>query len=570
MPALFSTFRFTANDGTGDTLVYPVVRGLKRRWEREGDTRSYRIKLATALTFRKADYIYFRAIYDTGTCTEVSLLIENYCGGAWVTWFEGIVPIPEGNYNASFCEVKYNILPNDVYECANKSFDKGGNWLEYGDRYELKTYIGTIGTVTCSVGGAPFPGDPNLLWFCKGCWGTGYTNSQDPDPALAWRPISHTQHYYLSTFDAHTTWAREEASSVLSPPGQGWIHMIGTTWARPLSVGFPVITQKLIVGYPYETSFEAATINSAPISNARLLKDVLEGAVTDSGCAIDQVVSNFFNINPDGSAPTNDVYDFAADNYSDILFFQKSDIVRAFASNDATRFTITLKEFLNELKILNLFWAIVNDAGTIKFRIEHYTYFEGAAGQDLTTLEDGKYIVGLDSFKSDLPIPNFESFAYQESYRADFLVKRITYPVDCATVQGDERTASQLCADLDGLLENPDAGLEGFFLVATIKVATVYYLNTLGGNGNGAFAWKYVIPKLWADGRFHADATANVTGYVVNSVRKSKAQGPITIKFCCSDAFEASEQIGTQLGFGEVTSAEQDTELGTLKIELLQ
>jgi len=556
MPSLFDTYRFTANDGTGDTLVYPVVRGLKQKWERDGDSRSYRIKLSSQLVFRKDDYTYFRDIYDTGDCTEVSLLIENYCDGVWATWFEGIVPIPDGEYSSSFCEVKFSILPNDVYECASKSFDKGSNWLDYGTAVSIKTFLGTIETYSVTVV------DPSVLTQMHFAFTIlDIRTDPAPDATSQFRPINSTMVILPSQTKIITTMAREKITSVL-PPGLDWVLISGTTWARPVTIS-SITTQGIF-------KWDAQIVNPQPISNGRTLKAVLEGAVADTDCAIDSVVSNFFNINPDGSEPANGVYTFAADNYAQTLFYQKSDIVRASASNDATRFTISLKEFLNELKIFNLFWAIVDDAGTVKFRIEHYTYFQGTNGLNLTTLEGGKYIVGLDSFKSDAPIPNFESFAYQESYRPDFLVKRITYPPACATVQGDERTSSQLCCDVGGLLENPDAGLEGFMLLATYLSGSDYVLNAIGGNGNGAFAWKYVIPELWADGRFHADATANVPGYVVNSVRKSKKQGPVTIKFCCADAFEASELVNTQLGWGEVESAEQDTQLGTLKIELLQ
>jgi len=323
--------------------------------------------------------------------------------------------------------------------------------------------------------------------------------------------------------------------------------------------------------YLLEQQFEAQIVNSAPVSNGRALEGVLEAAVTAMDCDIDEVVSNFFNINPDGSEPANDVYTFAADNMASVFFFQKSDIVRASVSNDATRFTYSLKEFFEEIKILNLFWAITSAAGVNTLRIEHYTYFDGANGLDLTTLDSGRYIVGLDSFKTENEVPNFESFAYQESYREKFTTKRITYPAACATVEGDERTANQLCADFGGLIENQDAGLEGFFLLATLDIGGGEYLiNTLGGEANGAFAWENILPALWADGRFHADATANVTGYTVNSVRKTRAQGPITIKFCCDDVFEASELVQTQLGWGEVKSAEEDTERATLRLELLQ
>lgn len=579
MPFLLDTYRFTANDGVSDTTVTPLNSGLKRRWEREGNTRAYRVKLTTKLLFKGADYAYFRALYDAGDCTEVTLLIENYCGGAWVTWHEGVIPIFNGDYNASRCEVTFEVKPADVYECANKAFDVRENWLEYAEPATVKTLTGTIETITCHQSGVASPGapmapggGPYIMWFYKGCWGSGYTHLQDPDAALAWRPITHLQHYYLGgTFDVNTTWAREKVTSVGTPSGDGWINIGGTTWVRPVNVSNPKITTPIGGLELLEQQFEAQIVNSAPVSNGRKLSTLLEAVTAALDCDFDSIISNFFNINPDATNPSNTPYTYAADNFADVFFFQKSDIVRASASNDATRFTFSMREFVKEIELLNVYYAITYVAGVKTLRIEHYTYFNGANGTDLTTLDGGKYIVGLDSFKTESEVPNFESFAWQESYRPKFLIKRITYPPACATVQGNERTASQLCADFGGLVENPDAGLEGFFLMATLDIGGGEYLiNTLGGEANGAFAWENLLPALWADGRYHLDATANVTGYTVNSVAKTREQSQITIKFCCSDTFEASELVQTQLGWGEVKSAEQDTETGTLKLQLLQ
>jgi len=524
------------------------------------------------MVFKGADYDYFRTIYDTGDCTEVTLLIERYCGGVWANWYMGTLPIRDGEYNLSRCEVKFDILPADVYECANTSFSKKTNWLDYDVPVEAKTFIGAIETKTCNITEPSAPGAPTLLWFYKGCWGTGYTNSQDPDAALAWRPIFHQQNYFLGgSFKALTTWAREKATSVLSPQGGGWINISGTTWVRPINVLVPVITQVIIQGLPIETNFDAKPINSAPVSNGRLLSVVLQEAVADTGCPIDSVVSNFLNINPDATAPTNDAYDYATANFESVFFFQKSDIVRASATNDATRFEFTVKDFLDEIKVLNLFWAIVNDGGLFKLRIEHYTYFEGANGLNLVTLGGGKFIVGLDRFKTKESIPAFESFAWEESYRLKFLTQRIEYPANCVNAGSIDRSTKQLSTDFGGLVENNDAGLLGFFLMATEDIgAGEYIMNTLGGEANGAFAWENLLPALWANGRYHADATATVPGYLVETVRKTRQQGEITLQFPCSQAFEASELVNTQLGWGEVEDAEEDTERCTLTLNLLQ
>jgi hypothetical protein len=581
MPSLFNTFRFTANDGTGDQSLAPIARGLRRRWERDGDTRAYRVKLANKLLFKGADYTYFRDLYDAGNCTEVSFLIENYCGGSWVTWFEGTVPIFTGDYKSDRCTVEFEIKPADVYECANKAFDVRENWLDFATAITVLTSVdgSTLETITCtftdSFDPLIYPAD---FLFYKGCWGTGTNTDDVPDPALAWSPLTHIQDYNFltETYQLQTTWAREKKIAASMPPGNGWINLSGTTWVRPFTHQNSQYLRPPSWPPPdgffhYIMSYNAEQLNAAPVSNGRLLSAVLIAATAALDCDIDSVVSNLFNINPDATNPTNDVYTYATNNFESVFFFQKSDIVRATVSNDATRFTFSLREFLNEMKMFNVFHSITNVAGVKTLRIEHYTYWNGANGQDLTTLDGGKYIVGKDDFKTDAEVPNFESFAYQESYRPKFLTKRITYPPACATTQGDERTASQLCCDFGGLIENPDAGLTGFFLLATLDIGGGEYLiNTLGGEANGAFAWENILPALWADGRFHPDATANVPGYTVNSVRKTKEQAQITIPFCCDDTFEPSELVQTQLGWGEVKGAEQDTERGTLKLTLLQ
>ena len=588
MPSLFDTFRFTANDGTGATPVFPLNSGLKRRWEREGDTRAYRLKLSTKLLFWKADYQYFKAIRDADSCADVSLLIENKCGGTWSEWFSGQIAIAQGEYNESLCQVEFEVKPSDLYECANKGFSAKNNWLDFNTLAQsvgVKTLVGEIETIVCTdSAGTTTPLAPDVVQFYKGCWGTGYTTDEKPDAATAWRPVAHNQrNIYVGPpapadpdlIDATTTWAREKATSATMPPGDGWINLGGTTWVRPISVTAVVsnYTKVRHTALTYDTiDWEARVINPEPISNGRPLSVLLPAAVAALNCDIDTVVSNFFNINPDGTAPTNSAYDFAADNMQHVLFLEKSDVVRASASNDATRADLSLKEFFEDLKPLNLFYAIVNVGGVIKLRIEHYSYFNGANGLDLTTLGGGKYIQGFNSYKADEEIPAFEAFSYQESHRAAFLPTKIEYPPACATTEGREISARLMCADLGGLLENQDAGLEGFVLVATHQSGADYLLNTLGGEANGCFSWENIIPALLEDGRYHPDASAPFPGYTANTatIKKVKVQPNVTIKFCCSDSFEPSELVNTQLGWGEVKSAEQDTEKGTLTISIVQ
>ena len=89
MPTLNEKYRFTASDGVTPTVVTPLDGWPRYRWERIDDGKFFRKKLANELTFAKADYTYFKALYDAADCTKITLLIERYCGGAWVTDYEG-------------------------------------------------------------------------------------------------------------------------------------------------------------------------------------------------------------------------------------------------------------------------------------------------------------------------------------------------------------------------------------------------------------------------------------------------------------------------------------------------
>ena len=567
MPTLNEKYRFTASDGVTPTVVTPLDGWPRYRWERIDDGKFFRKKLANELTFAKADYTYFKALYDAADCTKITLLIERYCGGAWVTDYEGKIAIAEGEYNLSRCEVTYTVNPDDVYECINRNIEKPQNWLIFRSAVTLKSVYGTVETITCIYNGAEF-GSTSIRMFYKQCWSggtfdinTGFT----PDPSLAWRPITHDQHFDTPTagqLQITTTWARETVTQVATPPGVGWINLGSNVWVRPVLYG---ATTERWTEDRYQFSAEVSNLD---IDNARVFNSTLESLVETFDC-VDGVVSDFFGINPDGTAPTNDAYTFASDHLQNLLLFQKSDVVRSTASGNAITLEMTLKDLLEDLRrSLNVYWGITTSGGNHYLRIEHWSYFEGTNGLDLTTLDGGKYIAGSNRFRASENVPAVEKFAYQESFSDDFLGKVLSYPEGCA----DDRTIDYSCrvlsADFGGLLENDSAGLTGIVLVSTYDDGSGGYLiDNLNDEANGAFAWREVLPALWAFGRYNGTLSSTAGTVTVQSVRKRKSQGPIKVKFCCDD-FEPTELVNTALGWGEVKDAELDTETNTLTLNL--
>lgn len=575
---LLDKFRFTANSGGGDVTVIPMNTGLRRRWELQDDGVAYRRTLSTELVFRRSDdpdsYTFFFDAYDNDIC-DVSILIEQFCGGEWVEFFTGKIAPSEGKWDFDKCEAAFRVTPDDVYECAKNNFPKENNWLTYGTAKTIKAIYGEIQTTICSYDGLVVIPNVQLL-FLRDCFSGGTHDVQfdpDPDPALAWTPVAHSQVFTgsvvgVSEVSIDTTWKREYVNQPTQPPGYGWINIGGDDWVRPVAVVSSTQTQTEL-SYSYTAEFLDETFE---VSNGRLLSVLLEYAADATGCDISEVRSDFYGINADDTNPTNDAYDYAKDDegvMQSVLVFQKSDVVNADASNDATYFTMNLADFLTALRdSQNVHWAILQDGSDFILRVEHLTYFDGAAGMDLTTLADGKYIRGLNRFETEGDIPAFERLAYQESFNAEFQPKLISY--GCATGGQKDYQLSQMCADFGGLLNNDAAGLQGFvFVCAYLISGNDYLLDTLGGIANGAMAWKNLINNLWVFGRYSNTATSTAGGaFAVQTLKKRKAQASIQMQFCC-EAFEPTETVETALGDGKVKSAEQNTETGMLTLNLL-
>jgi len=228
-------YRFTINDGSGDTTVTPLVDSLKKRFELDGQGRFYLRKL-NDLLFVGDDYTVFKDLYDAGECNKLSLLVEEYCDGDWNTWFTGLIPLYEGNYEPDLCQVTFEIRTDDTYECFHANYEKEQNWLSFGSAKTAKTIYGSIEYITCQTTAAPPTLDNSVLWFSRHCLGGGFTNSTDPDPSTAWRPIHHQQHLETGACFISTKWAREKFTGS-TPPGDGWINTGGSNWVRPVVYG---------------------------------------------------------------------------------------------------------------------------------------------------------------------------------------------------------------------------------------------------------------------------------------------------------------------------------------------
>lgn len=579
MPNLLDTRRFTVTVGTDDPVtVTPVNAGLRYRWEVEQGTRFYRKKLVTKLLFRGDDYTFFKALYDGAACDLTTVLIEVLCGGVWREEFTGKIVVGQGDYHMDRCEVVFDVQPYDVYDCFKRALKKQINWLSLTAGETLKTVYGTIETVECTYSGAEF-GDPaNEVMFLKDCWGTGTTESTDPDPSTAWRPIDHDKVYdpdNAPQLQITTLWAREITTSVSTPPGNGWVSLGGTDWARPLSYrrAYDYGTFSYLSG---NRSLFYATWTDADVSNARTLGPLLEAVLASLGCdSVTEVQSDFFGINAPSTAPDNDAYTFASDYCQDVLLFQKSDVVNADASNDATILQLSLEDFFSDLaNVFDVFWSLEPiGGGDYALRIEHETYYDAENGLDLTVLDGGIYVEGNNQFKANTEIPSAEAFATQEAYNTEFLRSQITYPAACSDGENEvDRTAKNMCLDFGGLLNNDGAGLLGFVLVSAVDLGGGEHLiDNTGGMLNGAFDWESLHDNLWPFGRYNIEGQSTASaGFSVQTVMRAKEQVRIAWKYCCEETdFDPVQLIKSGLGWGQIRDAEHDTQQNKMTVTLL-
>lgn len=140
-------------------------------------------------------------------------------------------------------------------------------------------------------------------------------------------------------------------------------------------------------GYFSHYTNEAGKLNlfkSIPISNTFRINEIIQDIFSCSGL---QIVSNFFNIDPDFTNPDNNEYTFAADFLQDLKIAQSYDIIRESAIEDSFGQSglIKAKNFVLEFnKIFGL--LLVYDAEFDVMRWEHYTYFQNK-GLNLETQE---------------------------------------------------------------------------------------------------------------------------------------------------------------------------------------
>jgi hypothetical protein len=575
------TFRLENEDGDILREITPMNDRLELVWEKPNKefARFWRRILKTPLRFNKAD---FRWLNENATfCDSFVVVIHRKCaaGGEPFLWHKGRIfmsDCPDRDEERGLAQ--FPVQPFDIYECFLNRLKTKVNLLDFGTPQTVFNIIGEIQTKTCFE---IDPVDPSIP--PAACYGAGLPGGID---AGLW-----TQTYYkFSTSlggDLTRTdwqWKREKWTLPDALPDNSWTlvndPLEGPIYVRRIRV--QANARYDLTGGDYE--IRATIYNFAEqsgVDNGRRIKDIFLSVLnygTDV-CQIEEVVSNYLDINPDGLFPFNDAYERAMAKLKYLTIFQRSDIMKWDADQNATAMRYTIEEFINiHCRIFNLFWTL-EDMGEdlVRFRIEHVSQLEQEQQFDLRgkyTRKGNRYqIQGRDD------VPEFEEWEmarFRENTR--FAPSRITYQGQCVNNDdGKQYIIREASTDFEALIINDDEATDllGIFFMSVHYLNGTNYIDMENGDFNGALSWWELLRYYWKHERYlltgviTSASQTDATG--MESARRIK-QGPqLQLPFLCADeiAFNPMSLQRDDIGYGEVQGASYDTGNEVLTLKLL-
>lgn len=540
MPTLADIFTFWV----GDRQVFPCYDDLVLDDQEISPVDKQRV-LNTPLLFRDEDYDFFASIRQGGgVCGRSEFEVRE--GGN--VRYKGVLAVAFGNFSKRDRAVTFTPQNNDEYACYERIKKDKINILNLNHVPPLRILVGTISDpVVCQVSyqGVPQGLPPNLCL---------------PD-AIGWTLTARDalvlrdgEGNYTTSFD-RATFQREEFIGPVAP-GFGWAEYETGKWARPLftrtlSDNFSINPEEEIDIQTISQTYDIIGSNQTLLpDNGVAHSEILLNLVTQCGY---EVRSNFFNINPDGTAPDNEVYQ--SDIYQNLVFFQKTDIKNVDASQNATVGEISLEE-------LEEFWALIEVYPAIEnniLRVEHISYYNRNGSDFSEYLEP--YLQTDASFDGQ-DIPRRETFSWMDANQdPDFDGQSIEYDAFCAA--GDEKPiASDLIStNITDIFDNPQNYVNEGLVVASTYLyqgGNYIYVDFLPISGesrlNAPMAWSYIQDKLYRHNRQLPEGTMNGELVVFEDSIPQAKQEPVTIPLTYDEyfAYNAGKRARTQPGWGQV------------------
>lgn len=584
---IHNIYRFTVTfPAYGDIEVKPANSTLEWIWEPVEDIFYYRKTLKTQLVFindKSKDLSDFDKFYEhdrsRDKCEVLPIRIEKKCADAWQVTYTGELYIVDGDFDVDKCTLK--IIPRtlDLWTCYEKRKDTEINLFDkIRDRKTLTWLLARIERKTCYSAwnlnhGLNIPSGLNASCL------NGTPLDGD------WQPERHEWAFFVNGGVEHiyTTWIREiyEGGNQYGPPsGTGWTDRGNGVYTRE-------IPTRLINSEVYD-DFVLGSGGSIPnIVHVDTYEYIFPEAGIDNGLRFNTVIkeilgqcrhtvrSDFYGVNPDNTAPDNEPYQNALEDCKRLYAYQITDIKLIEASNNATNFPFTLNQLLNSVRVTHNVYAGIDVNGNI--RLEHITYWLRVYRQDLTKPELLPYLRGTHSYKYEKDdLPKKEVWKWmEETTDRDFKGMPVNYGTCYNSDKPDEKEhkANYLVTDIVHLRRNIEAYPdEGMVLIAATENGLVSRTDCLISSTNklnGSLSFGNLLYRYHRWYRPQRMGNMNGTDEEFYLLLPTRNQKEIILPLCCEDldAFNPTEWIKTQLGWGRVAKATLKDPGGKLTLE---
>ena len=535
----------------------------------------FRRSLSGDLRFFKAAYNFILSQIQIGQCEKITVEIQQRCEGAWETVIAGFLSRFDCTINYDGCYMDVSINITDEYTCIINNADNGVNFLDYPVRddfpyspiYGLQATTGPISPSPPGYG--VFYGPVGSLYiYARYVVQTDCVAGipQEPPPAFSTWNLEADN----CAIDGTSTWWREvtPAEVFLDIYTEECINLLGCD--PPLCGLFCVDAGVVLIDPVIGRYLRYCVCPSSTqfwLPNGRKLTDAIDYMLGET-CPDLTLQSELLTDN------TNYVTGQTPNNIQDLYLFQKSDIVRATATEVATDGSISIRDLMADLSaIFNAFWYVDGVAGKLIF--EHVSaILSTIVGIDLTALDGGKWDVGRKSIAYDgEEIPKSETFSFfAPSITRDFKGLPIVYNADCAKARTIETRLNNIDTELVRIFQNPNESLEGFFLMAAGSILQDDQYTTSGVLSglfipNAPLSWANLHDDYFRDYRYMVDGDLNGVPTVFNSTRPIIRQENIIFPLNCLNDFNPLDLVKTSIGDGRVVSAVY--ELSSKKIQVV-
>lgn len=574
MPLSDFTYHVTLS---GEVEVFPLNEDLVFADAEDDDLGVFVRTLVTELPFDGADFDLFYPYEQNRQCVSVPFTVKK----SGVDYHKGLLKIGTSSvsWDVSNCRLFATIAPSGSYRCLRDNWEAEFNMFTNVTEVDVQTFLGTLTESTCGPNNQPAPIQINGFFEqnVSGCLS---------GPGAAWSlkrayieeitPGSSYDHY--ATFVSEQVTVACSGGSPVPPPGDGWVLITDNCPTDALYGRAPQMIYEgefsASSGKYWDNRYQVAGAESTEIPNGVLLNDLL---VAENPCSNLTIRSNFFGINPSGSSPSGLAYTQALENLQSVVIFDKSDVKRPTADEQATSGIWTYKKLLEHLQLqFNIDWRI---QGSV-LRIEHVSYYARGQGLDLTLAPYEETIRNLNQYDtSDEGVARFENWQFMEPASSLFQAQRIKYG-SCAGDDVEEENpfvADLANNDIGYIQANPDqVSDEGFTFANTYLSGSNYYLITeaseFGGDLliNGHLSWPNLIQNYQLYRRPLPSGNVNNVDTVFFSSIPRRTQTPLEVLYPVDDYknLDPYELIKSGLGWGEVETAEYSVRNCTLTLNL--